>query len=42
MDERPRNEGHARLAELCGFHLVDDEETGECELVPAATTSPSA
>ena len=29
------DEGRARLAELCGFRLVDDEETGECELVPA-------
>jgi len=25
--------GYAALL-LCGFHLVDDEETGECELVP--------
>jgi uncharacterized protein with PhoU and TrkA domain len=31
------DEGRGRLAELCGFHLVDDEETGECELVPAGT-----
>ena len=29
------DEGHSRLAELCGFLLIDDEETGECELVPA-------
>ncbi|MGH9009843.1 MAG: potassium channel family protein [Acidimicrobiia bacterium] len=38
------DEGHAELAGLCGFRLVDDEETGECELVPvgAATTSPSS
>jgi uncharacterized protein with PhoU and TrkA domain len=36
-------EGYARLAELCGFRLVDDEETGETELVPAgaAKASPS-
>jgi len=32
------DEGHGRLAELCGFRLVDDEETGECELVPAGPT----
>src|SRR3954471_1507922 len=37
-------EGHALLAELCGFRLIEDEETGEDELVPASTTtaSPSA
>ena len=29
------DEGHARLAALAGFRLVDDAETGECELVPA-------
>ena len=29
------DEGHARLAALAGFRLVDDEETGQCELVPA-------
>jgi uncharacterized protein with PhoU and TrkA domain len=34
-------EGYGRLAELCGFRLVDDEETGACELVPA-TASPSS
>jgi len=27
------DEGRARLAELCGFRLVEDEETGETELV---------
>jgi uncharacterized protein with PhoU and TrkA domain len=27
------DEGHSRLAELCGFRLVDDEETGHTELV---------
>jgi uncharacterized protein with PhoU and TrkA domain len=36
-------EGYARLAELCGFRLVDDEETGETELVPVgATASPAS
>jgi uncharacterized protein with PhoU and TrkA domain len=34
------DEGHSHLADLCGFRLVDNEETGECELVPAATASP--
>ena len=29
------DEGHARLAALAGFRLVDDDETGEWELVPA-------
>ena len=28
------SEGHPLLAELCGWHLVEDEETGETELVP--------
>ena len=28
------DEGHEKLAELCGFKLVDDEDTGEPELVP--------
>jgi uncharacterized protein with PhoU and TrkA domain len=28
------DEGHERIAELCGFTLVDDEGTGEMELVP--------
>ena len=32
------DEGHQKLAELCGFHLVEDEETGEPELVPVAPT----
>ena len=41
------DEGHPLLAELCGYHLIEDDETGEDELVPAAsgdsfTTSPSA
>jgi uncharacterized protein with PhoU and TrkA domain len=30
------DEGHALLAELCGYVLFEDEETGEEELVPAA------
>ena len=30
------DEGHRLLAELCGYVLVEDEETGEAELVPAA------
>jgi uncharacterized protein with PhoU and TrkA domain len=30
------DEGHSRLADLCGFVLVDDDETGEVELVPVA------
>jgi uncharacterized protein with PhoU and TrkA domain len=29
-------EGQALLAELCGFTLIEDEETGEDQLVPAA------
>ena len=29
------DEGHSRLAALAGFRLVDDEETGKSELVPA-------
>lgn len=29
------DEGHALLAERCGFRLVQDDETGEDELVPA-------
>ena len=27
------DEGHALLAERCGFRLVEDEDTGEVELV---------
>jgi uncharacterized protein with PhoU and TrkA domain len=30
------DEGHGLLAELCGFVLVEDEETGEDALVPAS------
>lgn len=29
------DEGHAMLAELCGYRLIEDEETGEDELMPA-------
>jgi uncharacterized protein with PhoU and TrkA domain len=29
------DEGHRLLAELCGYRLIEDEETGEDELVPA-------
>ena len=28
------DEGHALLAELCGYRLIEDDETGEDELVP--------
>ena len=31
------DEGHTLLAELCGFRLVEDDETGEDELVPSAS-----
>jgi uncharacterized protein with PhoU and TrkA domain len=34
------DEGHTLLAELCGFHLIEDEETGEDELVPAEGVRP--
>ena len=33
------DEGHPLLAELGGYVLIEDEETGEEELVPAATAS---
>jgi len=29
------DEGHAHLAELGGFHLLEDDDTGQIELVPA-------
>jgi uncharacterized protein with PhoU and TrkA domain len=36
------DEGHPYLAELCGWRLVEDDETGEQELVPlTAAKSPS-
>jgi uncharacterized protein with PhoU and TrkA domain len=31
------DEGHALLAELCGYVLIEDEDTGEDELVPAGS-----
>jgi uncharacterized protein with PhoU and TrkA domain len=31
------DEGHALLAELCGYVLVEDEDTGEDQLVPAGS-----
>ncbi len=33
------DEGHAHLAELGGFHLLEDDDTGEIELVRAGETS---
>ncbi|MCZ7528705.1 MAG: potassium channel protein [Acidimicrobiia bacterium] len=29
------DEGHERLAELCGYRVIEDDDTGEVELVPA-------
>ncbi|MCU1450818.1 MAG: PhoU [Acidimicrobiales bacterium] len=29
------DEGHTLLAEICGYRLIEDDETGEDELVPA-------
>ena len=31
------DEGHALLAELCGYVLIEDEDTGEDQLVPAGS-----
>ena len=31
------DEGHAILAELCGYVLIEDEDTGEDQLVPAGS-----
>ena len=31
------DEGHALLAELCGYRLIEDDATGEDELVPASS-----
>jgi uncharacterized protein with PhoU and TrkA domain len=36
------DEGHARLAELGGFRLLEDDDTGEVELVPAGDPGTSA
>jgi uncharacterized protein with PhoU and TrkA domain len=33
------DEGHALLAEVCGYRVVEDEGTGEAELVPASTSA---
>jgi hypothetical protein len=33
------DEGHPDLAELCGWRLVEDDETGEQELVPLRTVA---
>ena len=33
------DEGQAVLAERCGYRLLEDDDTGEIELVPAATTN---
>lgn len=30
------DEGHSRLAEMCGFVLIDDDATGEVELIPVS------
>ncbi|HEV7888424.1 MAG TPA: TrkA C-terminal domain-containing protein [Acidimicrobiales bacterium] len=30
------DEGHGMLAELCGYRLIEDDETGEAALMPAA------
>jgi uncharacterized protein with PhoU and TrkA domain len=35
------DEGHTLLAELCGYRLIEDEETGEEELVPAGAEAAS-
>jgi uncharacterized protein with PhoU and TrkA domain len=32
------DEGHVLLAEICGYRLIEDEETGEDELVPEPLT----
>jgi uncharacterized protein with PhoU and TrkA domain len=36
------DEGHTLLAELCGFVLIEDDDTGEDELVPADSSSVSS
>jgi uncharacterized protein with PhoU and TrkA domain len=36
------DEGHALLAELCGFRLIEDDDTGEDELVPADSSTVSS
>jgi uncharacterized protein with PhoU and TrkA domain len=32
------DEGQQVLAELCGYRLLEDDDTGEIELVPAGST----
>lgn len=36
------NEGRASLAQQCGFRLVEDDDTGAVELVPAVTAPPQS
>jgi uncharacterized protein with PhoU and TrkA domain len=33
------DEGQAKLAELCGFRVLEDDDTGEIALLPASSTS---
>jgi hypothetical protein len=33
------DEGQARLAQLCGYRLLEDDDTGEIELVPVASAN---
>jgi hypothetical protein len=33
------DEGHGMLAELCGYRLIEDDETGEDALMPALETA---
>jgi uncharacterized protein with PhoU and TrkA domain len=33
------DEGHSLLAELCGYHLIEDEDTGQDQLIPASSYS---
>jgi len=33
------DEGKARLAQLCGYRLLEDDDTGEIELVPVASAN---
>jgi uncharacterized protein with PhoU and TrkA domain len=35
------DEGHPLLAELCGYRLIEDDETGEEELVPTGAGAPA-
>ena len=35
------DEGQALLAERCGYRLVEDDDTGEIELVPAGAVPPA-